>query len=269
MKLYGWIGEAAEGKLRKAIFDAAILSTGLQAEFRLFRLEKGDPQWLENFCHETELNGVAGFCVEEELQIRIMEMMDHYDPLAKAAGAADTVANEDLNLLGYNAQATGAMGALEEVLSFAGESALVIGAGPKARAFAYTLRESGASVQVFDPDSEKAELLAKALGIESIDYLRIGQVPFRIILNAGPASEGKGSLLHASQISQEAVVMESVFPPLETALLKEAKKAGAKTIAGDRLLLHQMASQFEIWFGQPAPLEAMEKALSKGMGGKK
>ena len=55
--------------------------------------------------------------------------------------------------------------------------------------------------------------------------------------------------------------MDIITNPLETQLLKEAKTAGAETISGERMLLHQACGQFEIWMDKSAPFEVMEKAL--------
>ena len=69
------------------------------------------------------------------------------------------------------------------------------------------------------------------------------------------------SLLHSEQMKGVKVVMDIISNPMETQLLKEAKKAGCETISGERMLLHQACGQFEIWFGKSAPIEVMEKAL--------
>jgi shikimate dehydrogenase len=46
-------------------------------------------------------------------------------------------------------------------------------------------------------------------------------------------------------------------------LLKAAKAAGCRTSNGLGMLLHQGAKAFEIWTGQPAPLNVMRRALEK------
>jgi shikimate dehydrogenase len=70
------------------------------------------------------------------------------------------------------------------------------------------------------------------------------------------------TILKAEQIRKGSVVMDLITYPVETELLRQAKKAGAQVIDGSRMLLHQAAGQFTIWFEKPAPLEAMETAMN-------
>jgi shikimate dehydrogenase len=55
-------------------------------------------------------------------------------------------------------------------------------------------------------------------------------------------------------------VMDIIYNPLETKLLKDAKSAGAKVVSGIEMLLYQGAVAFEIWTNCPAPVEVMREA---------
>ena len=57
------------------------------------------------------------------------------------------------------------------------------------------------------------------------------------------------------------VVMDTVYNPLKTRFLKDAEKAGCRTIDGVSMLVHQGAVQFEMWTGRKAPLEVMRKVV--------
>ena len=194
----------------------------------------------------------------------IMAYMDHYDPLAKIVSSVNTVVNEENKLVGYNTDAMGAMQALREKTNLIGKKALVMGAGGAARAIAYSLKEFGTDVYIFNRTKEKAEALADEFDIETIEFRFIPKADFDIIINATPVGslpDAEASLLHVGQIPSHAVVMDVVTNPIETQLLKEAKKAGAQTISGERMLLHQAIGQFELWFSKKAPVKVMEKAL--------
>ncbi|HEY7513981.1 MAG TPA: hypothetical protein VIC87_05865, partial [Vicinamibacteria bacterium] len=56
------------------------------------------------------------------------------------------------------------------------------------------------------------------------------------------------------------VVLDMVYDPLVTPLLKEAEAAGAQTVDGLQMLIAQAAGQFETWTGMEAPLDAMRAA---------
>ena len=57
------------------------------------------------------------------------------------------------------------------------------------------------------------------------------------------------------------VVMDIVYAPLETRLLREAKSAGCEVINGLSMLLYQGVAQFEAWTGEDAPVEVMRAVL--------
>ena len=57
------------------------------------------------------------------------------------------------------------------------------------------------------------------------------------------------------------IVMDTIYNPRETLLLKEAQKRGCKIVFGYKMLLYQGVRQYELYTGKKAPLEVMEKAL--------
>jgi shikimate dehydrogenase len=66
-----------------------------------------------------------------------------------------------------------------------------------------------------------------------------------------------------SLIRKEMVVFDLVYAPLETMLIKEAKRLGAKTISGIDMLVYQGAASFELWLGRKAPVEIMRNAVEE------
>jgi len=271
-KIFGIVGHPVIHSLSPAMHNAAIKHLKIDAEYKLFDIDPGDPENLANFCYETTLNNISGFSVTMPYKLNIMTYMDEYDPAARITGSVNTVINEDNRLFGYNTDTMGAMQALREKTDLIGRKALVMGAGGAARAIAYGLKEFGAEVFLFNRTMEKAEEIAKAYEMETIDYRMIPDAQFDIIINATPVGmlpNSEESLLHANQIPAHAVVMDIITNPLMTQLLKEAEKAGAHTITGERMLLHQAADQFKLFFNMEPPLEVMEKAMYEELRGRK
>ena len=267
-KVYGIVGHPVEHSLSPIMHNAAFKAEGIDAEYQLFDFDPDKPEDLANFCYETDLNSIGGFSVTMPYKEVIMDYLDHFEVLAKQVSSVNTVKNEDSNLNGYNTDATGALKALQEKTDVRGKKALVLGAGGAARAIIYALKEFGAYVYIFNRTIQKAEELAEKFDVEVINFRDIKEAGFDIIVNATPigmAPHIEQSLLTADQIKEGATVMDIVTNPLETQLLKEAKKAGGEAVSGERMLLHQAAGQFEIWFDKPAPIEVMEKALYEGL----
>ncbi len=264
MKTYGIVGHPVIHSLSPAMHNAAIRHLKIDAEYQRFDIDPDNPDNLANFCYETDVNNIGGFSVTMPYKREIMAYMDHYDPLAKIVESVNTVVNENSKLIGYNTDAMGALQALREKTVINRKKALIMGAGGAARAIAYSLKEYGAEVFVFNRTPEKAEDLADKFKIETIEFRHIPQGDFSIIVNATPVGSlpnSEESLLNAGQIPEKAVVLDIVTNPIRTRLLKEAEKAGATPISGERMLLWQAVDQFKLFFGYKAPAEVMEKAL--------
>ena len=65
------------------------------------------------------------------------------------------------------------------------------------------------------------------------------------------------------------VVMDIVYNPLETRLLKDAAASGCRTINGAEMFVFQGAQQFELWTGQKAPVDVMRQAVLEALTAKK
>lgn len=220
--------------------------------------------------------GIRGFGVSMPFKLLVMGQLDRLDPLAERIGAVNTVVNDGGTLTGHNTDAWGAVEALREVLPVAGARVLVVGAGGAARAVVFGLVQAGAIVHVCNRTPEKAdELVAhvgggarSAGGLEVLGDLEA----FDAVVNAsslGMATGAEGnssSPVARSALRPGLVVMDIVYKPIRTRLLDEAAAAGATTVHGGRMLLHQACRQFELYTGREAPREAMDRALRAQLG---
>ena len=263
-KLYGIIGNSPEAPLFLAMHEAAFKTEKIEAEYTIFNLDLKDSEALANFCYESEFKGLGGFSVGAEQKGVVMDYLDHRDAIAERLEAVNTVKNEAYELNGFNTEVASMLQALQEQTKLPRKKVLILGAGELARALTYGLKEYGADVHIWNRSPEKAAQLEEEFDVESIEFRNIKEAQFDIIINATPigkSPEVEQSLLMSDQIKEKAVVMETVIEPLETQLLKEAKKAGAKTVSAERILLHKAGNEFTAWFDRPAPFEVMEKAL--------
>jgi 3-dehydroquinate dehydratase/shikimate dehydrogenase len=89
---------------------------------------------------------------------------------------------------------------------------------------------------------------------------------FDVIINATPLGmEGsKDSPLTESEMNTR-YLMEMVYSPAETRLVKMARARGIQIIPGAEMFVHQAARQFEIWTGKPAPLDEMQRVVERGI----
>ncbi len=217
--------------------------------------------------------GIRGAGVSMPFKLLVIPMLDALDPLAARIGAVNTIVNDAGRLTGHNTDAAGAVAALEEVRPLAGERVMILGAGGAARAIAHALQARGPrSVVIANRDLAKAEALAASTGATAIGLeAAVAEASSRgVVINA--TSMGMADVDPRSPLPEEAwapgqVVMDIVYKPIETELVRAARRKGAQVIHGGRMLLHQAARQFSLYTGVPAPLEAMEAALTAQIGG--
>ncbi|MFS8070484.1 MAG: shikimate dehydrogenase family protein, partial [Byssovorax sp.] len=146
-----------------------------------------------------------------------------------------------------------------------------------ARALAHGFTARGARVTIANRDRARATALAAATGARAAAGLdeanRAGS--YDAVVNATSIGMtglgGLGDVDARSPIPEAALgpgvlVMDIVYKPIETELVRAARRRGAPVIHGGRMLLHQAARQFELYTGKDAPLEAMESALLAQIG---
>ena len=79
-------------------------------------------------------------------------------------------------------------------------------------------------------------------------------------------NEDQKPILTRDMMHCDLIVNDIVYNPLKTGLLREAEKAGAKTITGTKMLIYQGMESFQIWTGISPSVEIFEKALMTGLG---
>ena len=119
-------------------------------------------------------------------------------------------------------------------------------------------------------NKERGESLAKELDCELVHAQDAGTRAIDVLINCSPAGMSPKvteSPFPARDFKKGMVVFDSVYNPLETRLLREAKSAGCTVIPGSELFINQAARQFELWTGQPAPIDIMREVLMEKLQG--
>jgi shikimate dehydrogenase len=209
--------------------------------------------------------GIRGLGVSMPHKIQIMQYLDALDATAERIGAVNTVVNDDGRLTGYNTDWIGALRALREEGNVAGRRAVVVGAGGAARAVVYGLAREGAQVIVYNRTVSRGEELARDFGAGfggGLDELS-SLWDYDILVNATSVGfhAPDESVIPAEILGEGKTVLDVVFIPPRSRLVREAQARGGVGISGVRMLVHQAAYQFELYTGEQAPFETMESAL--------
>ena len=217
--------------------------------------------------------GLGGLSVTMPHKTDVAAGVDRLDPPAAALHSANTVSwGADGVLVGHSTDGDGLIASLDAAgVTVGGSNCCVLGAGGAARSIIDALGRAGAArIAVVNRNAERrAQAAALAVQAEAADESAAGDA--QIVINAtslGMAGEQADALpldggrLHAGQ-----VVVDIVYQPLETALLRAARDAGASTVDGLGMLVHQAALQEQIWLGMSPDVEAMRAAVHGWLGG--
>ncbi|MDG1929131.1 MAG: shikimate dehydrogenase, partial [Nitrospinaceae bacterium] len=137
--------------------------------------------------------------------------------------------------------------------------------GGTAKAIGYGVKEKDARLTItYNRNKERGETIAQELGCELVHCRDAGTRPIDILINCSPVGMNPNineTPFLARDLREGMVVFDSVYNPLDTRLLREAKAAGCTVISGSEFFINQAAQQFELWTGKVAPIDAMREAL--------
>ncbi len=274
--VYGIIGYPVRHSLSPLMQTAALKEAGIDAVYVPFEVE---PESLKEAVNGLRALSVKGFNVTVPHKEKVVESLDFLSEDAEFLGAVNTVKNEGGELTGYNTDAEGFLRSLiEEGVELAGKKVLMFGAGGAARAVGYALLKGGVKFlnivnRSFKRAKEVGELLGKR-GNVLVYPLKEGTVEallkdIDIIVNTTSVGmkETDPHLFDYSKIPQGITVVDIIYNPPETPLLKAARERRCKTVNGLGMLVHQGAVAFEIWTGKRAPVETMKKVLQRELYG--
>ena len=262
--LFGIFGDPVSHSLSPVMHNRAFVFSGYNGVYLPFRIKT-----IAKAVSAMKTLNMKGASITLPHKVRVMAHLDHVDALAKKIGAVNTILNQDGVLSGYNSDALAAVSALSERISLKHQRVAIVGAGGAARAIGFGVLEKGAGVIVVNRTVKPGEKLAADLGGEFAPLKEIRRVACDVLINTTPV--GMFPNVDATPVpgdffSEHMTVMDIVYTPLQTRLLKEAAAAGCTTIQGLPMFVYQGAFQFELWTGMQAPVEVMESAVREALG---
>jgi shikimate dehydrogenase len=274
------IGDPIEHTLSPTMHNAAFQHLNLNMVFLAFRVT---PDQLEHAVKGVRALGIRGLNVTMPHKNSVTMFLDDADASVRFLHAANTILNQDGRLRGFNTDGIGAVRALKSNgVDLSGKKVLLLGAGGAAKAIAFALAKEVDELYILNRDAAKARELSSMLepwGKKIVaDELSPNQIREQLqtsdlLINAtsvGMNPNPNESVVELPWLRPGLCVMDIVYNPFETKLIRDAKAAGAKTVNGVEMLLYQGAASFEIWMGCKAPVDVMRAALLEklsGMGG--
>ena len=245
-----------------AMHNAAFEELGIDASYPAFDVP---PDRLEAAILGMRILGIRQLAVSIPHKLAVMALIDEVEEIARRIGAVNTITREGDRLVGTNTDWRGAIAALEEQAGakLSGSRAVVLGAGGAARAAVFGLRAQGASVVILNRTESKAADLAASLDATSAGPLEaLADLDYDVLVNATSVGLNEDvSPIPISSIREGSIVMDAVYDPAETRLLRDAKTRGARAVPGKWWLVHQAAAQLEAWTRRQSPTEVMATAF--------
>ena len=158
------------------------------------------------------------------------QYLDELSPAAEMCGAVNTIVNDHGHLTGHITDGIGFMAALKDNnIDAIGKKMTIVGAGGAATAI-----EIQADSYIF------------------VNATGVGMKPL----------EGQSVVPDKSYFRPELIVVDVPYSPLETTMRSMAKEVGCKTMNGLGMMLFQGSAAFELWTGEPMPIEHMKEVLN-------
>jgi 3-dehydroquinate dehydratase/shikimate dehydrogenase len=257
--VFGVIGDPIAHSLSPLLHNTAFIARKINAVYLPFLVKN-----LRDFLKAAPDFGLRGFSVTLPHKQRILRHLQDCDALSAEIGAVNTVVvRRDGSLYGCNTDYVGVLRALEKKLRLAKSRVLVLGAGGSARAAAFALTRAGAAVGICARRNAAARELARAAGAEVVPRRALETEFFDAILNTTPVGMHPDTAISPLEPGELhcRIVMDLIYRPERTQLLKLAAQKGIATVSGVEMFLAQGIAQWELWMKRRAPEKAMRRAV--------
>ncbi|MGC8513367.1 MAG: shikimate dehydrogenase family protein [Acidimicrobiales bacterium] len=267
------IGDPVAHSVSPAMHNAAFESLGLDWVYAAFRVAPGDATAA---VAAVRALGLAGLSVTMPHKREVALAVDSLGPVADRLGVANTVywsQDRPGELVGESTDGPGFLEALrDEGFCVEGRTVVVLGSGGAARAVTDAVSGAGVGeVTVIGRDLTSAASCAglggsnaKAVGTDDVAALRRAVLEGDLIVNA--TSVGMSDLhlvpmdLTAERFRSGQLVMDLIYHPATTQLMRVAQAGGARVLNGLSMLVHQARRQVECWTGMVPPVDVMRAA---------
>jgi shikimate dehydrogenase len=208
--------------------------------------------------------GIRGLAVTTPHKEDVIAALDEVDDAARHLRSVNTVVlRPDGTTFGASTDGDGLVASvLASGHAVAGVRAAVVGAGAAARAIVEALGRAGAAeIAVVNRTTARAE---QAAALSTVARVGSAADVTRADLVVHATSVGMGDpaamALDPGGLRSGQVVVDIVYHPRETALLRAARAVGAVTVDGLGMLVHQAALQQRWWTGDVPDVAAMAAA---------
>ena len=279
----GVFGDPVAHSLSPQMQNAALRSLEIKMQYARFHIRQSELRSALRFLRELNFVGIN---LTVPHKVAGLTQIDVADESASRCGAVNTVRLHENKLIGSNTDAEGFSRAVrgEFSIDLRDLRVMILGAGGgTGHAIAWqcalencerlvlvnrTLANISALTDRLRSFFAEARVLGPVARLEAVPWdeaaVRAQLADIDLIVNATPLGMNPSdpAPIPARLLAPHHIVLDCVYQPSKTALLRAADEAGARGANGLSMLLHQGALSFSIWFNREAPIEVMRSAIA-------
>ena len=272
-KIYGLLGDPVKHSFSPLMHNAAFEESKIDACYVAF---KATTDHIQKALDGIRVLNISGINVTVPHKSSVISYLDEVTPLAKKIGAVNTVLNKNGYLTGTNTDITGFVRSLGD-LQFSPKNKTVglLGAGGSARAVLAGLADAGVrQILIHNRTHSRAKSLVEEFSqmfpeteLLAVSIQEIMNNNLDLLVNTTTVGmERDVSPLDLNQCEKIENLLDIIYIPSKTRILRQAEEIGISSANGIGMLLYQGCEAFTFWTGMPAPKTIMRKTLSKFLG---
>jgi 3-dehydroquinate dehydratase / shikimate dehydrogenase len=267
-------GDPVVHSLSPLLHNATFRSARMNSVYLPFRVPRNE---LDEFLQQFDQLGVRGYSVTIPHKEQAAAIAAKREPSVTLTQAANTLIRLGGGFSAYNTDYSAILDSLHANMPKSPDGApatvqsrvvLVLGAGGAARAVAHALHREGALVTIANRTEDRAARLAEEVGCRFVDWTARHSVICEILVNCtsvGLHPDVDESPVHSSFLKPGLVVLDVVYTPETTLLIREARERSCHIITGVDMFVRQAAAQFKLFTGQEPPVEFMRTVLRRAL----
>jgi len=262
-EIFALIGNAVEHSLSPVMHNAVFALMGIDARYIALRTDSAGEA-----VNRIVTSGIRGGSITIPHKVSMMDYLDDISESARHIGAVNTFVHRDGILKGDNTDWIGIVRSLKESMTIKSKTIAILGAGGAARAAVYGIMQEGGIPIILNRTEQKGMELAKELVCAYHPLKHIHDIRADVLINTTPV--GMSPAIDAAPVADGVLknftwVMDIIYNPLKTALLRKAETAGCCVINGLSMFVHQGAEQIWLWTGRTPPGDFMKTVVEKAL----
>jgi len=258
---YVLLGNPVAQSLSPMMHNAALNDMGIDGSYNAFCVSD-----LESSICGIKGMSIRGASITIPHKVSVMEYLDEIHEDALNIGAVNTIVNNNGHLIGYNTDWLGLLLTIKELMPVKDQTFVILGAGGTARSAVYGIMKEGGLPIIVNRTIAKGKALSNKFKCPFHSLADLGKIKADCLINTTPV----GMYPHIDQTPVEPsllngykYVIDVIYNPLKTRLLRDAETNGCRIISGLDMFVYQGAEQLKLWTGIEPPCALMKKAVKE------